>query len=115
MCDLCVFPPQAVQTGGLEETAWSIHAHDLHLPGTMEDLANLELSSLYTMTSRRGTNQEVPAMYMCNQCGKTYRESRAVLDHACSIHLNKHRYKCEVCGLTFGYRQNYLKHKKVHV
>jgi len=52
----------------------------------------------------------------CWECGKTYSKHQYVIDHNRTVHLNSvMNYSCKVCGQTFGWKVNILKHiKKSH-
>ena len=58
------------------------------------------------------TKEKVKVDIVCDQCGKTFKNKEASLDHIRVKHEKKKIYKCRQCRKSFSYRSGLLDHRK---
>ncbi|XP_031805398.1 zinc finger protein 2-like, partial [Sarcophilus harrisii] len=51
--------------------------------------------------------------YQCNQCGKAFRQKTSLIGHQ-SIHTGEQPYECNQCGKALKGRRNLIIHQKIH-
>ncbi|CAG0896776.1 unnamed protein product [Darwinula stevensoni] len=53
-------------------------------------------------------------MYLCEQCGKTFKRSTTRMRHLRQVHLHPGSHSCPICGMTFNSPFSLKRHKTSH-